>query len=441
MPLTYDVAARTLALMDPFHWTWSPPQGPLPPGTARLQRRLVRLQAIARTEQAGRGMGDIAHQLSVVDPGRTFGLFPDVPPLDGRRPLVLAHGPSLATLLPTLRTHRHHLYIVAPFRSALRLALADVWADVAVLADAAAITSAASQDAWHAAPIDVRTRFEQRVTLLADPLAPACIHAAFARVRVFDDGLGWLPRSAELPFWGSATLPAICVPLALGASTVSIGGMDMTADHGRRCRTWQGHRVRMDPRQTVSHGVLEALATALPGRLIDVSGQAVAKRGFEHVNLEQWIERPGTAPGRPAVGAPTVRAVDVLRRTLKTAESFRDTIERMRAIAVRVCDLSSADPTSPELPRLVEQMETDWANEPAYRSALSLVQPPYLKALWELRAAGFVSQNPRTSARMKARLVGPEIAALGPAFETWLATFREAVQEGPRGAGHAQGEH
>lgn len=440
MTLTYEILARTLALMDPFHWTWGPPSGPLPAGTARLRRRLDRLRGLARADHAGRGMGDIAHQLAVVDPSRTFGLFPDVPPLEGRRPVVLAHGPSLKELLPALRAHRHHLYIIAPFRSALRLAAADVWADVAVLADAAVVTSMASQDAWRATPHAVRTRFEQRVTLLTEPLAPASIHGAFRRVRVFDDGTGWLPRSAELPFWGSAMLPAVCLPLALGAATVAIGGMDMTASHGRSLRTWRGTRVRLDPRQAVSLGLLETLAATFPERFVDVSGEAVAKRGFEYVPLDRWVTRPGAAPGRRVFDAPTVRAGEVLRHTVRTAESFGRTIEKMTAVAARVCELSEVDPMSPELQRLVDEMERDWAAEPVYQSALSLVQPPYLRALWELRGAGFVSQNPRTSARMKARLVGPEIAALGPAFEAWLTTFRDAVADAsscpPAGAAH-----
>jgi hypothetical protein len=428
MSLTYDLVSRTLVALDPFRSTWHVRSAAPPRGTAALWRRLLRLRTRAQGEQAGRSLGDIAHLLRFVDPARAFGVFLGVPPIDDRQPIVLAHGPSLRTLLPAIAAERQHLYVVAPLRTALRLAEADVWPDVVVLADAAPQTSEISSRAWQAAPASVRQGIEARATLVIEPLAPAAIHRGFPNVRVFDGGIVGLPSEATLPFWGSALLPSVCLPLALGAATVAVGGMDMGASHGRASFTWSGRATRLDPQLSVAHGVLEALATALPGRCFDVSAESVVKRGFAHAALTDLIARP--KPHAASVPDPgvSVRASDVLDHVLDAAAACGGAVSLMAAVASRVCDLVTEGDASRELSALIETMECDWAREPGCRNALSLLQPPYLRALWQLRAAGFTSRDPRASARMKGKLIGPEIAALADAYKECLTAIRGAAR-------------
>ena len=97
-------------------------------------------------------------------------------------------------------------------------------------------------------------------------------------------------------------------------------------------------------------------------------------------------------------------------------------------MAARVRALSTSDWRAwPELPQLVARMEQEWAQEPRYRAALALGQPSYLRALWQLRAAGFEPQNARVSVQMKARLVGPEIAGLEAGYSKWMAAIQDAA--------------
>jgi len=426
MPLTDDLVLRTLVALDPFRWTWSD-RASAPRGVSALRHRLERLRERAQAGHAGRGMGDVAHLLRLVDPARAFGAFPDVPPLAGRHAVVLAHGPSLRALLPSIAAQRDRLYVVAPLRTALQLADAGVWADVVVLADAAAETSALSLAAWQAAPVAHRRTLQAQATLVTEPLAPAGVHGGFAQVRAFDDGLGWMPADAALPFWGSAMLPSVCLPLALGAPTVAIGGMDMGATHGRAGRTWSGRATRLDPKLTIALGLLEALGTALPGRFVDLSADAIVKRGFQAVDVPGLLARPVAEGDRVVHPRYVVRAADALRSLVGEADRFGEIVAGMAATASRVCALVAADDRSPELASLVDEMEHAWAHEPGCRSALRLLQPPYLRALWQLREAGLTSRDPRASASMKARLIGPEIAGLEGAYRQWLTVIRDAA--------------
>ncbi len=428
--MTYETVAPLLVDMDPFRFNWQPVPACADRQTASIQRRLAGLRDRARAEQAGRGMREIAHQIASVDSSRAFGVFPDVPILAGRHAVVLAHGPGLSALLPTLSRFRDRLYVVAPFRTALRLAAAGIWPDIMVLADAAVPTAEISIAEWQALKGSMRRQFEEHVTLVTEPLAPAAIHQGFSRVRVFDNALGWLPAPAQLPYWGSALLPSLCIPLALGASTVAIGGMNMTAARGRRCRTWAGEAVRLDPGQEVPHGLLEVLAAAIPGRFLDLTPDAVVKRGFIVGGIDDLLARPAGGLQPAAVTAP-VYASDLLHHTLQAAHSFGDTIARMSAIAGRVTELSRSDGDLTELHRLVETMECDWAREPACLEALALLQPPFLQSLWRLRRAGYTAQNAAVATRMKAKLIGPEIASLDGAYRQWL----DAIRAGASGLG------
>ena len=185
--------------------------------------------------------------------------------------------------------------------------------------------------------------------------------------------------------------------------------------------------MRLDPKLTVAHGLLEALGASLPGRLVDLSADSIVKRGFERIDVGALLARAaadGTAVTRPHV---VVSAADALRHMLGAADALDDTVAAMAATASRVSLLAAVDDGSTELAAIVERMETDWAREPGCRAALLFLQPPYLRALWRLREAGLTSRNPRVSTSMKARLIGPEIAGLERAYHEWLTVIRDAA--------------
>jgi hypothetical protein len=430
MSLTYSIVANTLVALDPFRRVWGPHDVVIPRGAAALRASLEPLRRSAG-ETASVGLSDIAHHVGRLDPARAFGVFPDVPRPGNRHPVVLAHGPSLRELVGSLRAHRDRLYIVAPFRTALRLASDEIIPDVVVLADGIDGTSELSIQAWQTTPAEQRRALETQATLLTGSLPPAVIHGGFARATAFDDGLGWPGPEAALPFWGSALLPSICVPLALGARSVAIGGMDMTATSGRPCRNWNGESLRLDPKLRIAHRLLEVVASALPARMVDLSGNSVTKRGFERVELDAVVAQAITAP-RSAAEPPRrhVRGAGALDRVLSAADGFATTVAAMSATGARTVALCSSGNASPDLAAVVEQMERNWMREPDCRAAVLLLQPPYLRALWRLREAGISSRNPAVSTLMKARLVGPEIAGLEGVYHEWLAAIRHAVDAG-----------
>ncbi len=426
MPLTYDRLATALISLDPFRWPWGPAGVAVPRGTRRIARRLARLAAVATARRGGRALDDLPQRIASVDPAGSYGIFPDLPPLDGRHPVVLAHGPSLRALVPALAAHRDRLYLVAPLRTALRLAEGGVRPDVAVLADVASVAYDLSQQAWDAAPAVIRRSLEADVPLVTEPLAPAAIHAGFARVRLFDDGLGGLPSAARLPFWGSALLPSLCLPLALGATTVGVGGLDMGAPNGPARRTWRGSPMFLDEALEVTHGVLECLAEALPGGFVDLTMDSVAKRGWVPATIRELLDRPA-APVTPLASAGAMAAADVLRHVLDRADTLAQTVSAIVGAGSRIGALAEA-PVCDALAALVRQAEEAWADDPGARAALSLVHTPYLRSLWELRDLRVEPRDAGTATIMKARLIGPEIAALGPAFERWIGAIRASAR-------------
>jgi hypothetical protein len=376
-------------------------------------------------------MGDLAHRLEALDPARRFELFPGGLSLDGRQPVVLAHGPSLRALLPSLIARRDRLYVVAPLRTALHLADGGLCPDVVVHADAAAWTCDLSLQAWGSASAGARRALEEKATLVTQPFVPTAIHQGFRRACVFDDGLGWLAEESTLPFWGSALLPSICLALALGARKIAVGGMDMGASCGRRSRTWRGARMFLDPKLEVAHGLLEALAATWPGRFVDLSPDSIVKRGFVQIDLNAWLVEPARAGASagPQSGGRTICIADALRHVAEKAGAFTGAVGQMTAVASRVCALSAAgEEAGAELKGLLTQMEQQWAEDSTCRNVLSLLQPPYLWSFWQLRAAGFTPRNPERSMRMKAKLIGPEIADLEKTYSTWLAMLREAAR-------------
>ncbi len=433
--MNYPQVARALITMDPFRWSWGPRPAAPPEGTARLRSRLERLRRISLERYPGRGMGEVAHLLAGADATRPFGIVPDVPRLAGRHPIVLAHGPSLEDLLPHLIDHRDELYVIASLRTAIVIAGRGLWPDVAVLADAAAPAYEVSQRAWSSADPALRSTLEREVTIVVEPLAPAAIHWEFRRACLFDDGLDWLPPESQLPFWGSALLPSLCLPLVLGAPSVAIAGMDLRAAHGRQSRTWAGEVTRRNPAFDVGHGLLESLAMALPDCFVDLTADSIVKRGFSHESLDAYLARPAATTAIPWSGA-IARTGAALACMVSAAERFGHTIGAMTSAAARVAELAEHD-VSLELSTLVRMMEVDWATDTTYRSALDLIQPPYLRSLWLLREAGFTPRDPSVATRMKARLIGPELAGLQRAYERWLGVVRTAATgvaaDGPEG--------
>lgn len=430
---SYAAVVDALIAADPFRWTWAPRAATPPVTHPALTRRLGVLRDRTVAEGGGRTVADLLPLLKGAATSQRAGRFPDIPALGGRRPLVLAHGPSLQGLLPTLVKNRAELYLVAPLRTALRLADAGLVPDVTVLADATPFTYSQAVAAWHRSSNDSRRALQQRSVLLAEPFAPGTIQEDFARVRWFDDGLGALPRTARLPFWGSALLPSIFLPLALGGTRVAVGGMDMGSQRGRARRTWSGVPTRVDPALATPLALIEAVATALPGCFVDVTATSVAKRGYVSMPLEQWLREPAAA-GVETVPGPTVAMSELQAQVVAMAETFGSTtFAAMGATAERIMALADAGDTGTELAGLVDEMEGKFATDHVFRTSLALIGPDlhYLRSFWDLRAAGLTSRNPAVSLRMKSRLIGPELAGLGPAYARWIAQIREACNACP----------
>lgn len=399
-----------------------------------LARRLTRLRELAARSGVGPPLHHLAHRLREVARVGPLTLFPDVPSLAGRRALVVAHGPSLAALLPAILGAREQLYVIAPFRTALPLADAGVVPDVVVMAYPAAGAHEVCEEAWRNATAETRRRLTGQSTLLADLFAPPAILEHFGRVRVFDDGTGFLPDAARLPCWGIALVTALACALRLGAPAVAIAGVDLAGPNGRRHKDWTGRPVRLAPRMEVLHRLLGVLATAAV-EFVDLSAGAVTKAGFTHESLADFLRR-AAAPARPAIPPVQVAAGAVtalmLREAARWARAGRDMAE-VAGRAVRLAD--SADPASRALlAEAVNQMERAWPVNPECQTVVRLLQPRYLRALWQLGPALKPLHNHTATCR-KAKLVGGEFVDLIGAFEQSLEALRHAPDVHPAEAG------
>lgn len=418
-----DDLFRALVAADPYRWIAPAPIRRLSAReTGRLLRRLVSLAPRALAIQPARGLAQATDLIEAADLDRPLGLVPDVPPVAGRHPVVLAHGPSLAGAAASIAQHRQRLYVIAPLRTALRLAEMGVVPDVVTLADVSPYAHATTEAAWRGAPEAARRALGEGATLVTEALAPRALTAPFRRACVFDDGLGWLPAPSLLPWWGSALVPSLALALRLGGGAVAIAGVDMMAARGRRSMAWSGEPACVAPAMEVALALLEAIAAALPGRLVDLSPHSIAKRGFACEPIERFVDR-AVPPGEGAARMPATAASAIVEPMRRRAATLEPVIRRMAATAARVCELVDRERSGPELQALVEEMEDDWRVEPSHAAVLTLAQPSYLASIQQLRAAGIASQDRAAAARMKARLVGPEVAAIEATYRQWLSRF------------------
>lgn len=428
MPRSFERAAAALMWYDPRNFQWRAREGtPLP---ANAEQKLARLRACATLAMGGRSIAESLAQVRDLASARALGTI-DQLALGDRRPLVLAHGPSLAALLPAIRAHRDHLFLAVPFRTAVHLASHDIWADVAILADRGITPYRITNTLWSEVPHRTAARLERTATLVVEPFAPASIHERFDRVLLLDDGTG-VGSGAALPFWGFALLTCLALPLALGSGSVAIGGIDMKAAAGRRRRTWHGAPARIDAQFATLLGLMEILAWS-EGTFVDVSPEAIAKRGFEHESLERYVERlpaRGSATVRPG-GASAVslheEGLGQLVAMLQTQGSIVQSIRTHVDAGLRLVDGPDTAATRRELDDLLAVVERRWPADPAFRSVVAMMQPTYFLTLVQLRARHVRPVHPHEAARRKLKLVCAELSELVDDFEQQLAAARAAV--------------
>src|SRR5207253_447539 len=142
--------------------------------------------------------------------------------------------------------------------------------DLVVLADRGTTPYTVSEASWSETPNATTARLRKAAAVLVEPFAPAAIYEDFDRVVMLDDGTGLRSGGTPLPFWGYALVAAVALPLALGAGSVAIGGIDVKAATGRARRTWRGDLARIDSRFGTLLGLLEMLG-GTDRELVDVS--------------------------------------------------------------------------------------------------------------------------------------------------------------------------
>ncbi len=352
-------------------------------------------------------------------------LFPDVPPATGRHALVVAHGPSLAAQLPGILEARDRLYVIAPFRTALPLAEAGIVPDVVVMAYPAPGAHAVCEEAWRNAPAEVRLRLTKQSTLLVDLFGPPRLFGQFQSVRAFDGGTGFLPDAARLPCWGIAVVTALACALRLGARSVAMAGVDLTGPSGRRHQDWAGRPVRLDSRMEVLRKLLGLFATTTAD-FVDLSTTAATKAGFIHESLADFLRRP-PAPAQPAAPPMQVSADAVADLLAGKAVRWLRVGREMAEVAERAVRLAgSPDPASRRpLAEALEQMEHAWPDSPPCRMVAQLLQPKYLRGLWQL-GSGLTPLHAEVALRRKAVLVGGEFVDLVAALEQSVEGYQPA---------------
>lgn len=440
MTPSYEELGRALVGLD----TVSPLSTPSPEEAAMspIRRQVSRLARRHRslTALSSRSTRDI------LDCIRHLSRLPTVLTVDGlaipsdRRAVVVAHGPSLGTSVETLRRQRERVHLLAPFRTAIHLAEHGIIPDVAVIADREAEQYDHTVAAWMTLPTEQRTRLTRECELVAEPLAPVELYGAFSRLRFFDYGLGILPASATLPFWGYALLTSVCLPLAAGATRLALVGADLTAADGVARPSWSTGEVKLDPRMQALLDLLEMVARC-DAHLIDTGAASVRKRGYSHMSLEQFLAggrsyergREASPAGQLAVLV-AERLLDGVERHLRTQSEVVTSIEGRCHEALEMA--GATDAGSEALPGLVREIEQEWPGDPRMRAAAHALQPTYLLDLWRLREHHDITPvDPIEAARKKTALVFSELAELAaehrrlaPELETTIRDLRRNLQ-------------
>jgi hypothetical protein len=411
---------------DPHNLQWRPRAGA--PLAARVEQRLARLRTASTLWMLGRSMAETFDRFGQLAPMRAFGSI-DRFTVGDRRPLVLAHGPSLSAILQAIRKHRDRLFVIAPMRTALHLAAHKIWVDLAVLADRGTTPYAVTETAWAETPSATTERLRRAAAILIEPFAPVRIYEGFGRIAVLDDGTGLSGGGTAVPFWGNALIAGVAVPLALGAHRVAVGGIDLKGAAGRPRATWRGEPTRIDARYAALLGVLEVLASG-DRELVDVSPDSVSKRGFRCEPLDRYARRAALplVNRESAAASPTLTTVvtDLLGRF----EELEPIVESMRAAARRgleLLDQPDSIACREQLEVIVDTMERRWPQDERFSRAITVMQPGYLMMLIELQKMNVQPVNPSEAVRRKARLMCAELDGLAADYRLGLAAARATV--------------
>ncbi|MGE3188325.1 MAG: hypothetical protein AB7N90_01470, partial [Vicinamibacterales bacterium] len=338
--------------------------------------------------------------------------------------LVAAHSPSTRAAVPALRARRDRYWLVAPLRSAIYLAREGIVADVVIAADRGTLPYQLTLAQWAEQPADIR-RALGAATLLVEPFAPAALREAFAAVAVFDTGLGALPADLNLPFWGYSIVPAVSLAIALGAPSVGIIGVDLTAADGPRRTTWQGARVALDRLLGPQLDLLGLLARG-PARLTDLGVTGIRKPGFRAARVDDFLDAdpadtatgPVPVPGANAAAA-AVRA-GVEQRLLDVSGAVahvRGRAHEARRLFARLGGTRDEAAVA-RLADLVREA-IGWKAAPDIRHALGLLQPTFLPAVWAIGDGLPAARDQRTATVRTATLVFEDLLAVTADYDRW----------------------
>lgn len=362
-----------------------------------LERRLTGITRRWDLSEPGYPVSDVLRRLDELAATTELRTIADLAPADRRHVVVAAHGPSLRPALDALRTHRDRIFLIAPFRTAIVLAASDIVADVAVLADHGHVPYSVTLASWNDASRDVRRQLTAGCRLLMEPLAPRSVYGDFETVAVFDPGLGAFPPDMQLPFWSYALVPAVSLAIAGGASEFALVGVDLSAAHGMSAKTWTGAAACLDRRMAPLLHVLQVLTRA-GATAVDLGAAGIRKRGFEL--REPDVHLAGTPPRlRAAVAGPpgTADVAALTARLRARLEEAVPTIRHLRAHAQAAVSLAQqaragAAIDTARLRALVLEGVHEWRDDYGIRTAVGLLQPTFLPAVWETYRQGVHTQ-------------------------------------------------
>jgi len=362
----------------------------LPPDPGSVSAILAALVAADRESWSlltgHHDLGEVAERLRRI---RRLPTLPDIRHLTvpaDRLPVVIAHGPGFTDATSRIARHRERLWLMAPFRTSVRLIECGVAPDVILWTDRDTWPVAATLEQWRALPDELSRRL-RAATLLADAFAPAEVVQQFTRAWTFDSGLGC---GTPLPFHGFGVLAGVALALVLGHRHVGVAGVDLGS--GSRLAT-----------------LLDRLGAADLVRLTDLSGGAAA--AFEH--------GPQAGPREPWLpGSPTSPHILCAQRVASGE------LDALAGLLDRVQCAADSSPDEGGVAGLIDDIRYRWRTNAAVVAAVQRADLRWLSEMWALTAQRLIPVDERRASRMTARLILPELAA---ALEAHLRDCRSCL--------------
>ncbi len=387
---------------------------------APIRRRLARLRRHWSLLWRDEPVSDTVRRATRLLAEPTFDTIDNFRPPSSRRTLVLSGGASLNGARADIERHRDELWLVAPFRPALRLTQMGIVPDVVLLADRDASPADVSESMWAETPSAIRKRLGAEATLVCDAFAPRAVSSAFRTVYLFDSGLGGVPTTARVPFHGYGLLACVCLAFATGYRQVAIMGADLASARGRRFQAWDGGVLRVDPSSVRLLRLLELIAEAGDMACIDCSPASVRKTGWTLLPLDAYVSRRASEPVAQSSatqmrGSPETATIAraLVRHDLEILDRLIERTEvGLAELGATLRDPSTNVSLQTPLGDILEEMEGSWADDPVVRQILAWVNPVYLLAFWTIRRQGVTPANTPCARLRRARLVLPELAEL-----------------------------